>query len=285
MAIVDGGLRRLRQNRRSTDLVTSIIVLLVFLQAAAVVHDPPSLRKIGGHTLAASDEPSDSETADDPPPRPPFVPGEPPANWPVPDGWKRLSPKDQCWIDVERKQVLVGGNICLTRGTLEMFACPRQTKEHESVVAVDSLVQIVHAALLAVGAQPGHPVRFQPYEPAEGSIVDIEVLWLDEQGKEQRRSAKEMVLNVKTDQALEHDWVFGGSGFWEDPRSTKKRHYQAEAGEFICVSNFSNATLDLPIESSGAAAQLLFKAFTANIPPEDTPVRLLLTPRPPARPQ
>jgi hypothetical protein len=37
--------------------------------------------------------------------------------------------------------------------------------------------------------------------------------------------------------------------------------------------------LDLPIESSQANGELLFQAFTANIPPKGTKVRLVLIPR------
>lgn len=206
------------------------------------------------------------------------ISGQPPADWPIPANWKKLSREDQCWVDIERKQVIVGGKICLTRGVLEMLACPKNTKEHESIVAVDCKAQVAHAALLAVGAEAGHPVRYEPkYETATGTVVDIDVVWRDETGKEQRRRAQEMIRNAKTGKVLEHSWVFAGSLFWEDPE-TKKRYYQAEGGEFICVSNFSNAMLDLPIESSDTNNSLLFKALTEMIPRENTDVRLLLTP-------
>ncbi|MDA0659889.1 MAG: YdjY domain-containing protein [Planctomycetota bacterium] len=204
--------------------------------------------------------------------------GQPPADWPIPANWKKLSREDQCWIDAEQKQVIVGGKVCLTRGVLEMFACPQHTKEHESIIAVDCRAQVAHTALLAVGAEAGHPVRYEPkYEAATGTVVDIDVVWRDDQGKQQRRRAQEMIRNAKTDKGLEQSWVFAGSLFWEDP-TTQKRYYQAEGGEFICVSNFGNAMLDLPIQSSDTNDSLLFKAFTENIPPMNTDVRLILTP-------
>jgi hypothetical protein len=71
----------------------------------------------------------------------------------------RLTKDYPIWIDSQRKLVLVDGVICLREGLLEMFACPRGTKEHESIVAVDCKAQYVHAALLAVGAMPGQPVQ------------------------------------------------------------------------------------------------------------------------------
>jgi hypothetical protein len=77
---------------------------------------------------------------------------------------------------------------------------------------------------------------------------------------------------------MSHPFVFAGSSFWTDPE-TGKQYYQAEAGDFICVSNFSTAMLDIPIESSQANTELAFEAFTERIPPLGAPVRLVLKPK------
>ena len=74
---------------------------------------------------------------------------------------------------------------------------------------------------------------------------------------------------------MSEDWVFAGSGFWKDP-DTGKEFYQAEGGELICVSNFSTATLDLPVASPQDNEGLFFDAFTDNIPPLGTRVWLAL---------
>jgi pimeloyl-ACP methyl ester carboxylesterase len=159
-----------------------------------------------------------------------------------------------------------------------MFACPRGTKEYESVVAVNAKAFAVHTALLAVGAKSGHPVRFQPeYAPATGSRIKIEVQWKAESGNWRSANAKDWVQDGATKAPLNEDWVFAGSGFWKDPDSGKEFYY-AEGGELVCVSNFSTATLDLPIESSQRDAQRLYQAFTENVPPLGTRVKLILTP-------
>jgi hypothetical protein len=187
----------------------------------------------------------------------------------------RLSPKDEIWVDAPNKRVILGGTICLREGMLEMFACPKGTKEHESIVAVNSKAQLVHTALLAIGAQAGHPVQYDPeYKTATGSTIRVEVLWKDDKGALVRRRAQEMIRHVKTRDTLKHSWVFAGSGFWEE---NGQRYYQAEGGELICLSNFSTALLDLPIESPQQNAQLLFEAFTESIPAIGTPVRLVLS--------
>jgi hypothetical protein len=51
----------------------------------------------------------------------------------------------------------------------------------------------------------------------------------------------------------------------------------ADGGDFLCVSNFPTAMLDVPVSSS-AKGSLLFQAFTERIPREKTKVRLVLIP-------
>ncbi|MFO0818834.1 MAG: YdjY domain-containing protein [Pirellulales bacterium] len=191
-----------------------------------------------------------------------------------PPGFRRISKEHAVWINTERKMVVVDGKVCLRQGPLEMFACPRKSKEHESIVAVSSDAMTIHAGLLAVGGKSGNPVRFAPeYKAATGSKVDIMVLWTDKDGKRQQMPAQKWIRHTQTKKELEYSWVFAGSAFFVD-EETKQRHYQAEAGDLVCVSNFPTATLDLPVESSQANAQLEFEAFTENIPPVGTPVRI-----------
>lgn len=190
----------------------------------------------------------------------------------------KLSKDHDIWVDPQRKLVVVDGTVAIRDAGLEMFACPKGSKEHESVVAVNSTAQLVHAGLLAIGAIAGHPVQFNPkYVPATGTTVDVWVLWQDELGKHKVR-AQEWVKDTKTGEEMKQDWVFGGSSFWTDD-TTGEKYYQADGGDLICLSNFSTATLDLPIESSQANDALLFNAFTERIPPRGTKVRLVLIPR------
>ena len=196
----------------------------------------------------------------------------------APADLRRLDPDKPLWIDAARKRVVMVGQVCLREGQLEMFACPTGTKEHESVLTVPVDAFKVHAALVAVGAEPGNPARFVPsYRPARGTEIDIWLFWTDEQGQRRRARAQDWVRHAGTKNSLEHPWVFGGSGFWKD-ETTGKEHYQADSGDFICVSNFPTAMLDLPIESSDKAGQLAFDAFTDRIPPLGTKVTIVLKP-------
>src|SRR5436853_2750650 len=60
---------------------------------------------------------------------------------PAPEGLVKLFPKSDVWLDEKRKAVVVDGQVCLREGQLEMFACPRGTKEHESIVALNCQAQ------------------------------------------------------------------------------------------------------------------------------------------------
>lgn len=197
---------------------------------------------------------------------------------PLPEGARRLAKESPVWVDAEAEAVLIDGGVALREGVLEMFACPKGTKEHESVISIDAPAFLIHTALLAVGAEPGHPVRFNPkYEPPTGDEIEITLTWV-ENGEEKSARAQEWVREVDSGKAMALPFVFAGSGFWTDP-NTGKQHYLADGGDLICVSNFGGAMLDVPAESTQANDGLWFEPYTERIPPAGTPVRLTLKPK------
>jgi hypothetical protein len=158
-------------------------------------------------------------------------------------------------IDVKNKWVVLDGVIAMREGPpLEMFACLKGTKEHESVIAI--------------------PVK----AAATGHEIEVRAIWKDAKGTEHQVRAQDWIRVKATKKPMTHPFVFAGSGFWQD-EETGKRYYMAEGGELICVSNFSSALMDLPVESSQSTEGLLFEAYTERIPPEETPVRLVLMPK------
>ena len=191
-----------------------------------------------------------------------------------------LLPDGGLWVDLSRKWVVADGQVCLREGPLEMFACPNATKEHESIVSTKSTARFVHAALLAIGARTGNPVKFDPeYIPASGSVIDVICLWKDEEGQIEAVLAQNWVAKGRSRKTLGHAWVFAGSGFWTDSATGEKRYY-ADDGALLCVSNFPTATLDIAVESSKDNNFLEYHANTSAIPELQTPVRLVLVNRP-----
>lgn len=195
----------------------------------------------------------------------------------APEGAVAVHGRQRIWRDPKRHLVILDGEVCLREGQLEMFACPRETKEHESVVVVDALPGIVHGELVKAGAKPGSPVEFDPYRPATGTTIRVMVLWVDKGGKRRAVPAQQWVKNHNTGTAMERGWVFAGSRFVRD-ENTRRRMYLADGGDFICVANFATAALDLPVKSTQENAGLLYEAFTENVPPLKTKVRLVLIP-------
>ena len=189
-----------------------------------------------------------------------------------------MSPKFDVWVDPKQGVVIVDGQVSLRRGMLEMFACIRNTKEHESVVTVDSEAFLVHTGLIMLGAEPGSPVQFVPdFKPPTGTEIEVTAMWRNVEARSTRSAGQEWVRDLRTNKEMAHPWVFAGSRFWTD-EETGKQYYQAEGGDFICVSNFSTATLDIPVPSSQSNEALEYEAFTDRIPPLGTRVRLVLTP-------
>jgi hypothetical protein len=190
---------------------------------------------------------------------------------------KRLSLTDEVWIDLANKQVVIGGTVCLDKGPIEYFACPKDTKDYESLVAVRSSARLVHTALLAIGLQHGRPVSFDPeYVAATGAVVRVQMRWKNPAGDTQVVPAQEWVRDTRSGTAMKEQWVFAGSSFWTDPVDGKE-YYQADGGDLICLSNFPTAMLDLPIPSTQSNEALLFEAFEGRVPPVGTEVEILLS--------
>lgn len=91
---------------------------------------------------------------------------------------------------------------------LELIACTPDTREHESLVVTRVPPSLIHAALLAIGAEPGAP----------GSV------WLGEDGSVQRREA--------TGDAVRVEFIVGEGGP-QDPASWVVR---SEGGEGLAGS-------------------------------------------------
>lgn len=191
-----------------------------------------------------------------------------------------LGPNVFLEVQGDRRRVLVSGEICLRQGPLELFLCRKDSKEHESIVHAEVDARDIHAALLATGAEPGSPVRYTPkFTPPSGTSIKVGVEYEDK-GKKVTRSAREWVKYAGKDKDLDVDWVFAGSLLVENPiDKTKPKVYLANgSGDLFCVSNFEEALLDLPINSSKEDAERSFEAYTDRIPPVGTKVVVTLEP-------
>ena len=194
----------------------------------------------------------------------------------IPKSWKRMG-KNHIWADKARKQVIVRGAICMNDGLLEMFACPRDTKEHEAIISVHAKASEIHAVLLAFGVKKGSPMIWhEEYFPVDGPVMNIEIWWTDKNGNLIKRRAQELIRNTDTGKAMSCDFVFGGSEELYDPY-TKRNDYMADYGPMINVANQPDAMIDVSIESSAEAQGSLFEAFTENLPPVNTKAYIVIS--------
>lgn len=179
----------------------------------------------------------------------------------------------------DQRRVRIQTLVCLREGQLEQLMCRKHTKEHEAILTADVDARDIHKALLLTGVEPGSTVQYEPkYKAPSGPKIAVRLEW-EEKGKLRTERAQQWVKNAQTGKALEDDWVFAGSILYPDPFAKDKPPiYGANSGDVICVSNFEDALLDLPIKSSKENAELVYEAFTERIPPIDTPVTVILEP-------
>ena len=176
---------------------------------------------------------------------------------------KQIDPVQPVWIDPVQKQVVFLAETCQADYPLEFFATLRD-RGYEACVVMDVKPSLVHAALLAVGAKSGTPVRFEPtYAPPTGTEVRIEVRWKDKDGKVQKTPAQNWIRNVKTKKPMDVNWVFAGGIFRKDP-DTHRERYLADSGDFIAVLNLPTATLDIPVESASASTRGFTRVSSAT---------------------
>ena len=125
-------------------------------------------------------------------------------------------PTSDVWIDAKNKQVVIDGQVCLTRGPLEMFAVPKEyerariggCRQHQSLCRPRRTV--------GRGSEPWQhgKVRAEIHTGHRPENRDSRVL--DRRKRQPEKSPRQdWVRDVKTKKAMEYPWVFAGSGFYQ----------------------------------------------------------------------
>lgn len=211
----------------------------------------------------------------------------------------RLHPKKPIWIDKNRENIVLQGWICQTKVMLEFFLCQGSggirtfpyedetgkpakmlmfngTKCHESVICTEAPGHVIHTALLALGAEPGEPVQFQPeFKAPSGEEIEVIVRWKKADGSIAEYRGQELVVDTDG-KVMSVPWVFAGSLFYEDGEG-EKRYAADMEGEFIGVSNFPSVILDVPAASSSVNTALTYLANEKVLPERGTPVTVVLS--------
>lgn len=189
------------------------------------------------------------------------------------------------------------GAVCLDEGMLELVACTKGTKEHESVVVVEARPMHIHAALLALGAKSGNPAMRKPIDeqetrwvnvPPMGGPVDVSLVFCTREGETAERPISDFVapserapeVQPDDDEDVEfpHTFLFAGSllrSHGQGPRQYLADH----SGHVITISTFGDEVLCLPGIHGQQNGSLLWQVDSAELPKAGTKVILRLRPQ------
>ncbi len=169
----------------------------------------------------------------------------------------KLNLKERC-IDVK-------ATVCLHQGLLELVACAKGTKEHESILSVAARPMHIHSAMLLMGAKPGTPAmrkaqdgartRWVPVEPA-GDPVRVSLVFHDSKGKPQEHPIGKFISPAQPDETVgggrktnpdtfPASFLFAGSHLVENGHGPKK-YVCDQSGNVISISTFGDELLCLP---------------------------------------
>ncbi len=165
------------------------------------------------------------------------------------------------------------------------FPIPRFPEEREMAPALHALA--FTGSHQGLGPLAGPVATFtagldDAFIPQYGDKIRV-TLEYPQGGKRVRVAGQRWIRDFKTRKELSSDWIFTGSKLYFDPEDpTVPPYYGANEGRVICVTNFSNALLDLSVKSEEGDPRegLQWEAHTELIPPVGTKVTVILEPLP-----
>ena len=153
------------------------------------------------------------------------------------------------------RQVRVECEMLAVNAPLEFFCCVKGFNDYEAMVRSEVKPSHLHTALLAIGLQPGQPIRFseatQKWLPPQGPPLQISMEY-EKNGKTIVDPAWRWMRDVKTRKpAPPFTWVFTGSRVLPDGK------YAADmAGYLVSIVNFELTVIDVP-ELASSSNELL----------------------------
>ena len=203
-------------------------------------------------------------------------------------------------LHAEARHIDVDATVCLDAGYLELIACMKDSKEHESIIAVNAKAAHIHAALLLLRANPGSPAMMRRTEDgrwiditASGSEVDVYLVFKDDKGEMNEHPISKFIQRIKGEGDIAnatgrnaeengrfptHTFLFAGSRI-EKGEGGKARYLSDINGNVISLSSFGDELLCLPGKHSQDNAALSWEIDPEHLPPVGTNVILRLKPK------
>jgi len=181
-----------------------------------------------------------------------------------------LNKKGTVLLDKARKRLLLKTKVVLREGLLEMLCCLKMTKEHESILSIDSKAYVVHAGLLALGMKTGTPVKYMPkFQPPTGQELQIFVNWTDKKGKSHRADARTWIRTATKRYFAESLKKLPDGFKLPDPKTTELR-FDKRVGELIWYGPMSAEQRDKLLKlSDDKKYQAAIKSFHRRTQPRE----------------
>ncbi len=200
-------------------------------------------------------------------------------------------------IDFQKRCVDIEATICLDEGMLELIACMKGSKEHESIVAIEAKPMHIHTALLLLGANNGTPAMSKSVDeqkmqwthvPPQGDPVNVYLAFESADGKMVERPISDFVTrsNWRAEEPareedgnaeLPHRFVFAGSHLRDN--GPGPRQYLADlSGNVISIATFGDELLCLPGVHGSANDALMWQVDASKLPKVGSKVTLRLRP-------
>lgn len=219
-------------------------------------------------------------------------------------------------IDFQKRCVDLDATVCLDQGFLELVACSKGSKEHESIVAIDARLMHVHTALLLLGANNGNPAMRKAVEdekktrwvhvPPQGDLIDVFLVTTVKDGKSIERPISDFIKRAndrvdevdgvvieapttadlraaneragKKEERLPRSFVFAGSHLRSNGNGP--RQYMADSsGHAISIATFGDELLCLLGIQSPENGALSWQIDSTHLPKVGTKVTLRLRPQ------
>jgi hypothetical protein len=173
-------------------------------------------------------------------------------------------------IDKGRREITLHGWVNMNDGPIEYLAVAPGGKTHESVLVLDVQPLHLQLALLLFGLDYGQNLGFQGDSAMPmGDRVKIQVNWINLKGKQVRKSASEIVKDLRTNKAMKSsDWVFTGS-------TTNQDSFMADMdGSIIAVYSDPVAILNNPL--GGRVDDTVYGSNKETLPPPGTKITMTI---------
>ena len=207
----------------------------------------------------------------------------------------------------EKRCVDLEGTICLEKGLLELIACTKGSKEHESIVAVSARAMHIHMGLLLLGANNGHPAMRKPVDeektrwvnvPPRGDSIDVFLVMANKDGKLIEKPISDFIVRSsgrvdevdgtvivapdqtekrggKEETSLPHTFIFAGSHLRDN--GPGPRQYLADlSGNVISIASFGDELLCLPFHQTQENGALMWQVKPGTLPKVGTKITLRL---------